>query len=115
MWPHEATLAAMKTVGLRELKNNLSAYVRAARNGETVMVTDRGQPVVQLMPAPGPDRDDPFAEMIRRGEMTAGRKLTKDERAKLYRWRGPPRLKGITSQQILDELREETLWPSSKS
>ena len=97
----------MKTVGLRELKNNLSVYVRAAREGETVVVTDRGEPVVQLQPVQGPNRDDPFAEMVRRGEMTPGRKLTKDERAKLYRWRGPPLLKGITSQQILDELRED--------
>ena len=105
----------MKTVGLRELKNNLSAYVRAARKGEIVVVTDRGEPVVQLTPAQGPDQEDPFAEMIRRGEMTPGRNLTKAERAKLYRRRGPPLLKGITSQQILDELREETLWPSSET
>lgn len=103
----------MKTVGLRELKNNLSAYVRAARNGETVVVTDRGEPVVQLSPAPLPNRSDPFAEMVRRGEITRGRTLTKQEKAKLYAWRGPPLLKGITSAQILDELREETLWPSS--
>jgi prevent-host-death family protein len=105
----------MKTVGIRELKNNLSAYVRAARKGETVVVTDRGEPVVQLTSAQTLDQDDPFAEMVRRGEMTPGRKLTKEERAKMYARRGPPILKGITSQQILDELREETLWPSSES
>lgn len=105
----------MKTVGLRELKNNLSAYVRKARKGETVVITDRGEPVVQLTPTQAPEQDDPFAEMIRRGEMTPGRKLTKAERAKHYRRRGPPLLKGVTSQQILDELREETLWPSSES
>lgn len=106
----------MKTVGIRELKNNLSAYIRTARRGERVVVTDRGEPVVQLTTAQTANQDDPFAEMVRRGEMTPGRKLSKAERAKLYNWSGgPPLLKGITSQQILDELREETLWPSSES
>jgi antitoxin (DNA-binding transcriptional repressor) of toxin-antitoxin stability system len=38
----------MKTVGLRELKNRLSEYVRDARSGETVLVTDRGQVVAEL-------------------------------------------------------------------
>jgi prevent-host-death family protein len=38
------------TVGIRELKSHLSAYVRRVRAGETVVVTDRGTPVVRLMP-----------------------------------------------------------------
>jgi prevent-host-death family protein len=105
----------MKSVGIRELKNNLSAYVRAAREGETVLVTDRGETVAQLTPAQPMQETDPFAEMVRRGEITLGCKLTKEERAKLYSWNGPPLLKGTTSQQILDELREETLWPSSET
>ena len=32
----------MNTVGIRELKNRLSAYVRLVRAGERVLVTDRG-------------------------------------------------------------------------
>lgn len=38
----------MVAVGLRELKARLSAYVRKAREGETVLVTDRGQVVAEL-------------------------------------------------------------------
>jgi antitoxin (DNA-binding transcriptional repressor) of toxin-antitoxin stability system len=40
----------MKTVGLRELKNRLSEYVRAVRAGESVLVTDRGDVVAELAP-----------------------------------------------------------------
>ena len=43
----------MKTVGLRELKNRLAAYVREVRAGEGVLVTDRGEVVAELVP-PGP-------------------------------------------------------------
>jgi antitoxin (DNA-binding transcriptional repressor) of toxin-antitoxin stability system len=40
----------MKAVGLRELKNHLSDYVRQVRNGEEVLVTDRGAVVAELRP-----------------------------------------------------------------
>ena len=40
----------MKTVGVRELKNRLSEYIRHVRSGEGVLVTDRGHIVAELMP-----------------------------------------------------------------
>ena len=40
----------MKTVGVRELKNRLSEYLRQAKSGEGVLVTDRGQVVAELTP-----------------------------------------------------------------
>ena len=39
----------MHSVGIRALKNRLSEYVRAAASGETVLVTDRGQVVAELV------------------------------------------------------------------
>ena len=41
----------MKSVGLRELKNKLSEYVRDVRSGESVLVMDRGEVVAELLPA----------------------------------------------------------------
>lgn len=38
----------MRSVGIKALKNRLSEFVRAAAAGETVLVTDRGQMVVEL-------------------------------------------------------------------
>jgi prevent-host-death family protein len=39
----------MRTVGLKVLKNKLSEYVRAAASGETVVITDRGLPIAELV------------------------------------------------------------------
>ena len=38
------------TVGIRELKNRLSEYLRRVKAGETVIITERGKPVGQIMP-----------------------------------------------------------------
>lgn len=43
----------MATVGIRDLKARLSAYVALAESGETVLVTDRGRPVAELRPVGG--------------------------------------------------------------
>ena len=41
----------MKSVGVRELRQNLSVYLRAIqRRGEPIQVTDRGVPVAVLAP-----------------------------------------------------------------
>lgn len=40
----------MKTVGVRELKNRLSEYLRHVRAGESVLVTDRGEVVAEIGP-----------------------------------------------------------------
>jgi len=39
-------------VGIRELRQNLSVYLRRVEAGETLRVTDRGQPVAVLAPLP---------------------------------------------------------------
>lgn len=38
----------MTTVGIKELKARLSHYVRLARDGEPVIITDRGRQVAEL-------------------------------------------------------------------
>jgi prevent-host-death family protein len=43
----------MKTVGVRALKQNASAVVAEAASGETVIITDRGTPVAQILPIGG--------------------------------------------------------------
>ena len=41
----------MITVGIRELKNNLSYYLRGVKKGKPVTITERGQSVAVLMQA----------------------------------------------------------------
>lgn len=40
----------MQTVGVRELKAHLSAYLRLARAGERIVITERGRQVAELSP-----------------------------------------------------------------
>jgi len=39
-------------VGVRELRQNLSVYLRRVEKGETLEVTERGRPVARLSPLP---------------------------------------------------------------
>jgi len=41
-----------KTVGVAELRQNLSRYLRRVEDGERLLVTDRNRPVAELGPAP---------------------------------------------------------------
>lgn len=66
----------MKAVGLRELKNRLSEYVRQVRSGEGVLVTDRGEVVAELS-LPGQASVEHavpsgLVALARRGLMTLG-------------------------------------------
>jgi prevent-host-death family protein len=40
----------MKTVGVRELRQEASALLRRIESGETIEITDRGRPVAVLAP-----------------------------------------------------------------
>lgn len=43
----------MISIGVRELRQNASRYLRLVERGETVRVTDHGRPVALLVPVPG--------------------------------------------------------------
>jgi prevent-host-death family protein len=66
----------MKTVGVRELKNHLSAYLRRVRLGESVLVTDHGEVVAKLSPpsrgATGPSLPAALLALAKRGIVTSG-------------------------------------------
>jgi prevent-host-death family protein len=97
----------MQKVGLKTLKNKLSEYVRLAASGETVVITDRGRPVAEIVPPRG---DPPSAE---------GRLLSAFEQRGLREgWlrpavirdgSPPPRkpIKGLTLEQLMAELDED--------
>jgi prevent-host-death family protein len=41
-----------RTVGIAELRQNLSRYLRRVEDGERLLVTDRNRPVAELGPPP---------------------------------------------------------------
>jgi prevent-host-death family protein len=67
-----ATLCVMSArarVGIRELRQNLSVYLRRVGRGETLEVTERGSPVALLMPIP--QSDDPIARLEAEGRLVS--------------------------------------------
>ena len=94
----------MATVGIRELKNNLSKYVRQAEGGHVVIVTDRGRIVAELRP-PAERRTDVhpgLLEMERRGQI---RLASRPNDPSLYRRMPHIDLGGKTIQDLIDEIR----------
>lgn len=68
----------MHAIGVRELKNRLSRYLALVREGERVVVTDRGKPVAVLGPMEGKDgrnlsRAQRAGALARRGLITLPR------------------------------------------
>ena len=56
-------------VGVRELRQNLSVYLREIERGKSFEVTDRGQPVAMLVPLPR--AATPLQKLIASGRASA--------------------------------------------
>jgi prevent-host-death family protein len=93
----------MDSVGVRELRQNLSKYLAQVKEGESFAVTERGREVARLSPS-GP-LDSPLARLVaeRGATMPRGNLLALAEGSRLPPAGGPP------VEQVLDELREERL------
>jgi prevent-host-death family protein len=88
----------MATVGLKTLKTKLSEYVRRAAAGETVVITDRGRAVAEIVPHKPETGLTPFQEKgLQEGWLTPARRPF----APL-----PPRkpIPGYTLEQLLADL-----------
>ena len=70
-------LMTMKTISVSHAKATLSEQLRRVRNGEQVIITDRGRAVARLVPVAEP-HDEALAELeaeglVRRGSKRLGR------------------------------------------
>lgn len=76
----------MKRASVSQLKTSLSAYLLGVKNGEEVLVTERGRPIARLIPAldaePATDRKN---RLIRAGVLRGG-----SERLTADLWRPSP-------------------------
>ena len=66
-----ATLCVVDEVGVRELRQNLSVWLRRVKDGESFRVTERGRPVA-LLTALAPGEDD-LADLVAAGIVTPAR------------------------------------------
>ena len=68
-------MAQTATVGARELKARLGRYLRRVRAGETLLITDRGEPTAELRPVTTAKSTDEAAldRLAARRVLTRGR------------------------------------------
>jgi prevent-host-death family protein len=85
-------------VGVRELRQNLSVYLRRVEQGESLDVTEHGRVVASLGPAPAP-AESALERMVAEGRATA-------PTANLSGLRAPIRAR-VKASKALRELRSE--------
>lgn len=93
----------MKVVGIRELKSRLSEYLRMVRNGEEILVTDRGEVVAELRQPGRSSSEVRYPALLlhaRQGKLRLG----EPNRASLYEAK-PRRAPDGTAVRLLDEER----------
>ena len=92
----------MQTVSIRDLKNELSAYLRRVKAGTRIIVTDRGRPIAELGPLREGEvpMEERLQQMAEAGEIIApqGKGFSGFQPIKI---KGPP-----LSKTILDERAE---------
>lgn len=86
----------MAAVGIRELKNRLSQYLKRVRAGERLVVTERGKPVAIISPPPVTPADQRIEAMLREGVARWGGGKPRGARR-------PPRIKGPSVAQAVIE------------
>jgi antitoxin (DNA-binding transcriptional repressor) of toxin-antitoxin stability system len=92
----------MELVGIREMRQNLSRYAQRARRGESFLITDGGQEIAQLSPAPG------CASVIDRLVAERGARRGQGNLLDVLKELAAP-IPGPSSSEVLDELRSERL------
>jgi prevent-host-death family protein len=88
----------MTSVGIRELKNRLSQYLRRAGRGERLVVTDRGRPLAVISPPARTPADEAIEHVLRQGLAEWGGGKPRGSRR-------PPKITGQSIAQIVLEER----------
>jgi prevent-host-death family protein len=93
----------MESVGVRQLRQNLSLYLRDVKEGGSFRVTERGREVARLVPS------GPVSSPIARLVAERGATMPKVDLVALATASELPPAVGPPSSVILDEMREERL------
>ena len=82
-------------IGVRELRNNLSRYLGRVRDGEEVVVTDRGRAIARVLPV---ERERVLDRLIAEGVVTPAQRPKR-------RAKKPITSKGTVSDLVADQRR----------
>jgi prevent-host-death family protein len=94
-----------KSVGVRELRQNLSKYLRLVKAGEPLTVTERGRKVARVVPLAGNEFHEMLAELHGVTIPQGGRKLSDTLKRLDEEGRLPPVAPSGTTDAFLDESR----------
>ena len=97
---------ALKTVGIRKLKNELSAYLREVKKGTVILVTDRGSIVAELR-RPEKDYVQLTRERLKQEWVDSGKLLLPQDVKRTFT-SSPVSLPDGTAQLILRIDRQDT-------
>lgn len=93
----------MKTVGGRELKNRLGAYLREVKAGHSILVTERGEHIATILPKARTEKEETFDELLDQLEKQG---LIRRGRGKLPEFRAVRSKGGKAASQIIIEDRK---------
>jgi prevent-host-death family protein len=57
----------METIGIRELNDNLSRYMKRVKSGEKIIVTDRKKEIAIILPLEKKAKEEKIYQLIQRG------------------------------------------------
>ena len=90
---------AIQSVGVRDLKDNLSRYLAIVRRGGEIVITEHGHPIARVVPIQGKSSHERLAELIAAGDVSLARRRTRS-------MPGPVRLpRGATISDLVKEQR----------
>jgi prevent-host-death family protein len=87
-----------KTVGLRELGQNVSQVLAVVKEGRSLVVTEHGRPIAEIVPI---GNGASFEDRIRSGEITPARGDIMELLAQPI-----PSVEGMTASEALQEMRD---------
>ena len=88
-------------VGIRELKQNASEVMATVKKGAHIIVTDRGRPVGRIVPL----TESPLDALVEAGLMSEPTRSFDEVIGSL----APVARSSATTQEVLDDIREERL------
>jgi prevent-host-death family protein len=94
-------MARARTVGVRELRQNLSVYLARVKKGQVLTVTEHGRAVAELRPVPTPT--NALGRLVEEGRVMPARRAPSALPRPLKLRTGRP----VTT--LLDELREDSI------
>lgn len=89
----------MKRIGVRELRQHASRWLRLVEAGESLEVTERGRPVARLVPVP---QSSGYAALVAEGRITPATSDLLKLGPRIERSPGIP-----LPSEILDQMRSE--------